>query len=356
MTTEIYKLDTKGKTRVWSQEQDGSRYRTIAGILGGNLVTSEWTTCVGKQGRTDEEQATFEVAAAYKNKLTREYHSSIEAIAGGAHFFKPMLAQTWEASKFVPGYVQPKSDGMRCIATAAGLFSRQGKPIISVPHLWEALRGEFEAYPDIIFDGEIYSTALSDDFGQIMSLARQSKPTSEDLQKSAAALDYHVYDLPTASGGFGSRSETLEQVLDRVAHPSIIQVPTAYVVDLAEYDAFHAQCIEDGYEGSMFRLDSPYEQKRSKSLLKRKSFFSEEFELVSIEEGQGNWSGKAKAVQARLPDGRVFGAGIKGTAERAVGLLGESHKVVTIRYFEMTPDGIPRFGVATDFHENGRVD
>lgn len=356
MTQQIYKLDTKGKTRVWSQELDGSRFRTIAGILGGNLVESDWTICVGKQGRNDEEQAAFEVAANYKNKLTREYHATLEAISGGAHFFKPMLAQTWEATNFVPGYAQPKSDGMRCIATKAGLFSRQGKPIVSVPHIWQALRAEFEAYPDIIFDGEIYATSLSDDFGQIMSLARQSKPTVEDLQKSAAVLDYHIYDLPVASGGFGDRSETLRQILKRVNNPSIIFVRTEYVTDSEEYDEFHAECLEAGYEGSMFRLNLPYEQKRSKSLLKRKTFLTEEFSILSIDEGLGNWSGVAKSVTCQLSDGRTFGAGIKGTKERAAELLGETHKIATIRFFEFTPDGIPRFPVAIDFHGEARVD
>ena len=57
--------------------------------------TSEWTSCTGKQGRNDVEQADFEVAAAYKHKLTREYHAALDAIAGGAHFFKPMLAKEY---------------------------------------------------------------------------------------------------------------------------------------------------------------------------------------------------------------------------------------------------------------------
>src|SRR3546814_20825511 len=87
----IYKLDSKGKTRVWSMERDGSRHRTVAGILDGKLVVSEWTQCVGKQGRTDEEQAQFEIDAAYKHKFTREYHERFEHIGGGAHFFKPKL-------------------------------------------------------------------------------------------------------------------------------------------------------------------------------------------------------------------------------------------------------------------------
>ena len=54
------------------------------------------------------------------------------------------------------------------------------------------------------------------------------------------------------------------------------------------------------------------------------------FEVVAIEEGQGNWAGVAKRVTCRLPDGRTFGAGIKGTRERGIDLLNESHHIVTI--------------------------
>lgn len=57
----------------------------------------------------------------------------------------------------------------------------------------------------------------------------------------------------------------------------------------------------------------------------------------------------AKSVICRLPDGRTFGAGIKGSKERAVELLSEHHNVVTVHFFHLTPDGIPRFPVATKF-------
>lgn len=350
---EIYKLDSKGKTRVWRIEQDQSRYRAVAGILDGNLVTSEWTECVGKQGRTDVEQADFEIAAAYKNRLTREYHPTLDTIDGGAHFFKPMLAQEykgWQGS----GYAQFKYDGMRCIVTKDGLFSRQGKPIVSCPHIHKQLKFLFNDQPDLVLDGEIYSHALHDDFGQLMSLARQTKPTAEDLDKSAAVLEYHIYDVPSHDGTFSARLDLLEfLIVDGL--PSIKLAPTSKVTSADEYDTFHAVALEQGYEGTIFRLDAAYEQKRSKSLLKRKDFVTDEFEVVSIDEGIGNWSGVAKSVTCRLPDGRTFGAGIKGTKGRAAELLNENWTQATVRFFEYTPDGIPRFPVVIDFH-NGRVD
>ena len=173
---EIYKRDSKGKTRVWSQEQDGALYRTVAGILGGNLVESGWTTCVGKQKRSDEEQATFEIIAAYKDKLTGEYHETLDTISEGAHFFKPMLAETYTT---FPGecFAQPKLDGARCIITKDGLFSRKGKPLPGASHIWKAVEELFLADPEVILDGELYNHDLKDDFNSLMSMVKKGNPS-----------------------------------------------------------------------------------------------------------------------------------------------------------------------------------
>jgi len=347
---EIYKRDSKGRTRVWSVDQDGDAYRTRAGILGGNLVISGWTTCIGKQGRTDEEQATFEVEAAYKHKLTREYHEGLEDIQSGAHFFKPMLAQKFEG---FPGrcYAQPKLDGIRCIATAAGLFSREGKPITAVPHIHAALDPIFTEHPGIVLDGELYNHEFREDFGEISSIVRKKDPTIEQLERAEAVMQYHVYDLPSIGDNpFCTRTEELSRLLAELDCAWIIPVQTVHVGSAELLDELYGQWIEAGWEGQMVRLDAPYEQKRSKTLLKRKEFLDAEFECVAIEEGNGNWAGVAKRVSCRLPDGRIFGAGIKGDRRRAAELLNEKHNVVTVKYFQLSPDGVPRFPVVTKFH------
>src|SRR3546814_10690811 len=94
----------------------------------------------------------------------REYHERVEDIGGGAHFFKPMLAEKYDA--FEPGFAQPKLDGVRCIATKDGLFSRQGKPITSCPHISTALTPLFEHTPSLVLDGALYNHDLTDNFNE----------------------------------------------------------------------------------------------------------------------------------------------------------------------------------------------
>ena len=46
-------------------------------------------------------------------------------------------------------------------------------------------------------------------------------------------------------------------------------------------------------EGQMIRQDTAYPSKRTKDLLKRKESI-EEYKVVEVHEGQGNWAGYAQ--------------------------------------------------------------
>ena len=70
--------------------------------------------------------------------------------------------------------------------------------------------------------------------------------------------------------------------------------------------------IEEGYEGQMIRQDAPYECKRSKTLPKRKEFITEEYDVVRVEEGNGNWTGYAKRFILAMPNGTQFSSGVRG--------------------------------------------
>lgn len=365
-TSTIYKYDTKGKLRTWRMEIDGGRYRTISGTEGGKPTESNWTEAKPKNvGRANEttaaEQAALEVASKYENKLTREYHRTVEEAKDGAHFFKPMLAQSYKGFElWNTVFAQPKLDGMRCIATKAGLFSRQGKPILGCPHIFKALAPAFEADPGLILDGELYNHELKDDFPKLMSLCKKADPDEEELAESRKMVQYHVYDCPSkATYKFSTRITYLGQLFQDVQFDDCIRaVPTVAFDGQPEsaklFDEFHGKCVAAGYEGSMLRIDQPYEQKRSKNLLKRKDFIDAEFEVIRLEEGKGNWSGAIKSVVCKAANGQEFGAGLKGSRDYAVSLIGKSFKTATVRFFELTPDGIPRFGIVTALFEGER--
>lgn len=362
---EIYKIDNKKKVRVWYIEQDHANYRTWDGTQDGKIKSSEWReafpTNVGKSNERDGiAQAVFEIEALYKKKLEKDYHISVDsASTNGSHIFAPMLAEKYK--EFKPGFAQPKLDGFRCIVNKDGMWSRAGKPFVSSPHIFEALAPLFEKYPDLILDGELYNHELHDNFDKIQSLitVKSDKSlTDEHYAMTRQMVQYHVYDIPSQPNNFETRHDVLRSTYYRFEYsnnPSPIKlVETCRVESAEQFDQLHAEWLEQGYEGSMWRDNSLYENRRTKALQKRKDFIDKEFELVRVEEGVGNWAGAAKRAICRMPDGREFGAGIKGTYERGVELLNETHHIVTVKYFQLTPDGIPRFGVVTKFHGDKR--
>jgi len=361
----IYKYDTTGRLRVWFMESEDDRYRTVSGIDGGKLVTSEWTTAVPASKETGAEQALFEVSSNYDYNLAREYHLTALDAKAGPKFFKPMLAQKWQDvpwSKIQGEYVysQPKLDGFCCIAQASGLTSREGRPIVSCPHIMDALTPLFETKPYAVLHGELYNHELKHEFGQLSSILKKQTPTRAELALSRSKIEFHVYDYPCSEPtpenlGYVTRHTRLSEDTSGLEYIYTVSTETVRRGDDQTLTRLASEYLEQGYEGQMIRQDLPYEQKRSKSVLKNKEFDDHEFEVIEIQEGKGNWSGVAKSVLCRMPDGRTFGAGIRGTWSQMKQLLSETHKQVTIRHFGYTPDGIPRMGVATAWHGEGRV-
>ena len=358
----IYKIDSKGKVREWCMELDGHRYRTVAGIKDGAQVISGWKDAkpknVGRSNATTaEEQAILEIEAKYTKKLDGEYHLTLDENTAKAKFYKPMLATKWEDLKDkieYPVYTQPKLDGVRCIMNSEGMWTRTGKPITSCQHIIEQLAPLFEQCPDMVLDGELYNHDLKDDFNKIISLVRKTKPTEEDTAEAAETVQYHMYDMPSVDLDFQGRYASLEGICGDAL--KVVKTLVAHTEE--EVDAHFGEFIGEGYEGGMIRLNAPYEQKRSKTLMKRKDFEDMEFEIISIEEGQGNWAGYAKRVVFKLEDGRECGSGLAGNQEFARDLLARRDEYVggqvTVQYFTRTPDGVPRFPIAKALFANGR--
>jgi DNA ligase-1 len=351
LSTPIFKRDSIGRLRTWSYEVDGARYRTTSGLVDGEQVTSGWTTCEPKSQPTAEAQAIFEANSDEKKKLERVYRRTVAELEGPM-MFEPMLAKPFE--KFTGRcYSQPKLDGIRCVATAEGLFSRQGKPITGLPHIEASLKPLFDQFPDVVIDGELYNHDMRDQFEKIVSAVRKKSGHPD-----AGKIQYHVYDC--FLGGEEIFSERLQFVYYHLAGrgPAISVVPTAHIGTSYLLDEMYADYMEQGFEGQMVRLDKPYENKRSRSLLKRKEFDDGEFTISSILEGNGNWHGYAKRIEFFLPDGRICGGGIKGDQPRGAELLRDADLYrggqVTIRHFGFTNDGMPRFPVAVAIHKEKR--
>jgi DNA ligase-1 len=267
-------------------------------------------------------------------------------------YFEPMLAAKWEDYKdklTYPIYSQAKLDGIRCILTKDGMFSRNGKPIISAPHIFDSVKPLFETNPDLIFDGELYADKFANDFNKIVSLVKKTKPTADDLKESKELIEYHIYDLPSSDKNFIQRAYDLAILFETRSelHPHCRIVETYKVPSEDVVTELYEKYVEEGYEGQMLRLDGKYENKRSKNLLKHKSFVDEEYTILDICEGEGNRTGTAGYMVFETADGKPFKSNVKGTWDETAEMLKSKNELIgkqaTIKYFNLTPDGIPRF-------------
>jgi len=347
--SKLYSRSTTGKVCTWEIEINQNKYRTISGFDGMKLTTSEWTTCDAKSYCTAEEQALKEATAIHRKKMETGSFEDINQIDNKV-FFEPMLAKDYTKEKVnYPVYSQPKLDGIRCIVRADGMWSRTGKKIISAPHIFESMKHLFEVDPNLIFDGELYADKFANDFNAICSLVKKTKPTEYDLLESAKAIQYHIYDLPSHNANFSIRMEELNKI--NLPEYCVV-VLTDFVKTESELMELYGKYVNDGYEGQMVRLDNKYENKRSKYLLKHKSFVDKEYTILGVKEGVGKLEGKAGAL---IFDG--FESSINGNHQyleeiwmRRNELIG---KEATVKYFNLTPDGQPRFPKVINIDRDG---
>lgn len=349
----LYSRTNTGAIQCWSIEVLKNKYRTKFGQVDGKIQTTKWTTCqptnTGRSNeRTSEQQAVFESEALWKKKKDSGYSEDVKQI-DVSKFVEPMLAKSfndYQNEITYPVYSQPKLDGIRCIATKNGLFSRNGKNIVSCPHINQTLEKFFNKHPDAILDGELYSDKLSDDFNKICSLVKKTKPNEQDIKESANIIQYWVYDTVQNLPYF----ERGKWINENLTNSTSIQiVPTAVCTNQADLDTFYGKYVELGYEGQMVRINgTAYENKRSKHLLKRKDFQDKEYTILDIIEGEGNKQGMAGAMVFKNELGFSFNSNIKGDRNYLLELWNNKQtyigKRATVKFFNLTPDNkIPRF-------------
>lgn len=359
----LYSRAATGAVQEWTITFSGDSYYTEAGQVGGVITKSVPTICkpknIGKANETTaSEQAESEARAKWKKKIESKYFEDIKDIDGGVAF-KPMLAHSWDDHKekvVFPVYSQPKLDGIRCNISVRGAFSRNDKPFATVAHIQKALAPIIAEYPGIVFDGELYNHLYHDDFNTIASLVKKQKPSDEELAVISKKVQYWVYDIDLGDGKtFGERLKAMVSIFNALHDPAVYNVPS-YIVKFVrthgcktqkELDDLYGEYLKDNFEGQMVRLNEPYQHKRTSFLLKRKEFITEEFEIIDVIEGDGNKSGMAGAVTCLTKEGKQFNSNIKANFDWLKGLLknkGEAiGKMGTVRYFNLTPDKIPRF-------------
>jgi len=373
----LYKKTSTGKIQEWKVWVSVTPFYpevTIVneyGQVGGKIQESRETITEGKNvGKANEttilEQAQAQAKARWEKQLKKGYAQTIEdaeagvtddVIEGGVF---PILAHKFaeQGHKIkYPALAQPKLDGHRCTSQygdgAVTMWSRTRKPILSIPHIVEALENCGLADR---FDGELYNHDYRNNFEDLTSFIRQEEP-----KEGYEAVQYHVYDLALPNLSNYDRYLILKNMASVFEGTPVHLVETVIVNDEDELYAYLDDCLARGYEGCMVRnFDSPYEYKRSYGLQKLKKFDDDEFRIVDIKVGtKGSMAGKAVFIcekyrdEQPIPEGKTFDCKLKGDMGKLKEYADEPSlvigKILTVKFQGYTKYGIPRFPVGERF-------
>ena len=383
----LYGRAVNGKIKEWTvsvqKNSDSlSIIKILNGYIDGKKAESKKEINTGKNiGKKNEttpyEQAVNEATRKWLNKKEKEGY--IEEILSQNQendnfIMRPMLAQKYEPKSAVkkkktivfPCFVQPKIDGLRCVAFFDNgeikLMSRVGKFFNRLEHIQNEIlswyKDDLDNKKSIYFDGELYSDELP--FEQITGICRNEKKIKLDAIK----IHYHIYDYYDKKNSdlpFSSRNIFLSTIFKNYTFNYLKPVITEKCENKSMVNSFFVKYTENGYEGIMLRnIESLYLLKsRSHDLQKYKEFLDEEFQIVGFHESSGEDKGtiiweceytkndSSKGVFSIKPRGdRKYRSNLYHTAKDDFNKY--KNKLLTVRFQELTKDNCPRFPVGID--------
>jgi len=318
---------------------------------------------IGKSNETTPyEQAVSEATSRYKKKIKKGYKTEIptdptKADTNALGMPKPMLAHSIHKVKKVefPAYIQLKFNGHRALTTKQNgkmmMYSRGGDEITTMQHILDYLNDKIEEGE--FLDGELYVHGkLLQDIG---SYIRKYQEGMSEM------ITYVVYDT-ILDVPYAYRYKQLGAILGEDVGVPVKLAMTQIVRSMGEAISFRDKAIEDAYEGAMLRCpDKGYQAgKKSRTLLKLKTFEDAEFKVIDIIEGKDKCVNdtffKVAILVCTTEDGYFFKVTAHGDADNKQDIWHNREKhigrFITVKYYEKTSKGIPFHPVALQWRED----
>lgn len=281
-----------------------------------------------------------------------------------------------------PWYVSRKLDGCRCLAVIdkqgkVSLLSRNGKPFQTLDKVKDSLESVVQTNPhlkDHVLDGEI--TILdpqgNESFKSIMTEITRKDHTIDSPM-------YQIFDIIPSDEFFGSkqtkglsfptRLNTLRSTFSTTHNPDAPCLTLLNQIKVSTQEQLDTliAATPSHWEGLMLKNSRPYQTKRTKDLQKIKSFKDQEFKVIAAENtsmtfqtpsGTETLDNVLKAIVI-LNKGTKVSVGSGFSKEQRI-LFGKHpnlilNKIVTVKYFEETPDHSLRFPTLKAIHGTERT-
>ena len=239
-----------------------------------------------------------------------------------------------------------KLNGNRCTYYNGDFYTRQNKKYIGLNHI----KADIEKIPnakEYVFDGELIyknNEGLSDSsaFQKGTGIANNKSESKEELKLVLFdVLPKEEFDNKISKDTYKIRKKHLLD-LKQYETENIEIVQMFYEgTDQLEIWKWLDYCEQHDMEGCMLNLDTTYECKRTKSLMKIKKFYDFDLQIVGYEEGTGRNKGRLGAFVVDYNGNKVkVGSGYSD--EERVNFWNNRDKyigrVITVKYKEISKD------------------
>ena len=303
-------------------------------------------------GQVDEDKEFYSQMITKKFRLGADSKLVNKCIPGLISTFDVMLGTSIEKVKLKGDekiFISQKLNGTRCAFIGDKCMTRQGKEYIGLQHIIDDLKRFVGTH--MFVDGELVyknEEGLSDSeaFQKGTGIAMSKEEDKSDLK----LVIFDIFPLNEFWHGaskktYSERAKILDD-LSRILYLSDCE--NLEVVDCIYEGNDHSNiwtCLdkaeENDWEGVMINLDTPYECKRSKNLIKVKKFYTYDLEVIDMEEGDGRNKGTLGALVVKYKNNTVnVGSGFtdderKYLWENKEDIIG---RVIEVKFKEITVD------------------
>ena len=259
-----------------------------------------------------------------------------------------------------PLFAFPKVDGIRCLATTNGLFTKNGHPITTLFHVQsDIFRVLYREYKDfdphsIVLDGELYAYGKSS-INELLQ-AMRCHPLSMDLNdmKTQQKIKYHVSDVYFLESSrkampFRERRKHLQEILEpslMAKLRNIIPVKSTKLTKKGQYERLLDKYIKHGSDGIiMYHPDGQYEPRRRSTMVwKHLPRHTAWYSVVQVYQNKMGPSCSFVCLTAQNKKFTVYAESplLKKLPHKHIGGY-----EVKVRFYKLMPSGVPRFGTAT---------
>jgi len=190
-------------------------------------------------------------------------------------------------------YVSRKIDGARCIAVVdnngdSAFYSRTGKSFETLDVVADGIKAL--GISNVVLDGEL---CLLDDNGNedFQGVMKQLKKKDHTIPNPS----FKIFDMISHNEFYSKKGESNKPYSIRYANLNeVMKNNSCFCLSVLEqqqikndddFNEWSSKATQNSWEGLIIRADAPYKGKRSKDLLKYKSFYDDEYTVVDVEFG-----------------------------------------------------------------------